>query len=509
MAWLQNIQIMEHCLRHHRELHGMVLRFDIASDREAPNSLLYESAVCISNMQRVKKIIGLCLQSQTSENERFEHTLVRHNNFEELKIARQTLISEYKGMPFDTAIASAFLICDHYEVVRDYVIMRWHEDLKVEDNLHNFKMERICMQATDCIMRLQMASDYVNTLKDPVECLKIVRNFDAKARLHICGSLLLQSCRKSFFNTIARHWFQSIFSAVGDDTRLCNKSQSDVAHMMLVWYEGGLDDGSPVGDGQYMNIVQQLAVCSSVFMLIKTISRISAYTSGNEKIRFGSVVEESTESTNRVLQKISAHELKSITMSYFRNLELPVNEMQTFSFNVLGCDLSQFGSFWKEQNTTNVMKENDWNLVCGLYAMLVCLDSKLKKFLCNVCRQDPGNYSRIMQSWHSKHEGDEFPYDRLHQWIVSEEITCHNADICIDLMCEAGPEFFDMVMRCSIFFQTRVFQYCPLELKHFTDGQLDKTTTFQNIKSLLFTAANGVQTPNLWDAKYKLNTCLE
>jgi len=204
MTWLHNIQIMQRCLRDHPELYEIVLRFDICCDNSVRNSLLYDSAVCISNMQRVKDIIRLCMHSQTGENERFERSLMRHDNFAQLKMARDTLVSEYKGMPFDAAIASAFLICDYYEDVRDYVIMRWHDDLKIADNLHNFKVERICMQATDCILRLQLDSSYVSTLQSREKCLKIVRDFDAKARLHICGSMLLQSCRKSFFNAVAR-----------------------------------------------------------------------------------------------------------------------------------------------------------------------------------------------------------------------------------------------------------------------------------------------------------------
>ena len=97
------------------------------------------------------------------------------------------------------------------------------------------------MQAADFIMDLRCQNDYYKVLLDTETCGELVRDFDAKARMNVCG--IVHYTQDLLFRGIVNNWFSTTFPAYNEarDT-IGGRNRKQMNADSLGWYYGKRSD---------------------------------------------------------------------------------------------------------------------------------------------------------------------------------------------------------------------------------------------------------------------------
>jgi len=483
-----DVQIMYRCLRDHVEVCSLVAYFDLATDTAQPNTPSYTMAAQYSNMNIAKTLILEYLGSTDSDAR-----VQSDARYAAYTTACDVMCREYADKSTHPESVPLFLLCSFFESVREYVVAAWHRRLQQFAVLHAFKLERIYMRAADCILQLEHRADYGSVLQDRDWCEQVVRDFDAAARFHFCASVVLSAVRTKPFQDFSTKWFATVHGPVGNavDTVL-GKTRDEMARFVRCWYEGILETEaeSTHTPRVYQNIAQQLESCTSIWVSIKIISVVAQHSPEDERLGVRRLVEDA--GTEKCCP-CTMSEVQRVASVYLREMEYRANSMPLHTRVWFGCSLLQYTQFCAQE----LLSEAHESAIREVHSMLTCMEAEMKIFLCNLCRHSTSNTHKLMDCIRAHYVNTAFPYDRLHKWLRSSHLESTHAGMSVLLVRIAGPEFFDMIMRCSMFFQTRVFRYCPLEMRRCVGDTLNKSATFEQLRTALYTVA-----PNHWNPMY-------
>lgn len=492
-----DVQIMYRCLCQHFEVCSLVVCFDLATDMVQPNTASYTAAVQYSNMNFAKTLLLEYLDSTD-----FRVCVQSDARYAEYVHARDVMSHEYAEVSTHPESVPLFLLCSYFESVREYLVSTWHRRLQQFTVLHAFKLERIYMRAADCILHLKNRSDSCHVLQDREWCQQLVRDFDATARFHFCASVVLSDVRTKPFQDFSRKWFGIVHGLVGNavDTIL-GKTQDEMARFVLCWYEGILETEAESAHTprDYQNIAQQLESCTSIWVFIQIISVVAQHIHEDERLGVIRSVEDSDAENCYSLSPLDTmSDVQRVVFVYLREMQYRENNMPLHNRVWFGCSLLQYTQFCEKENLSGAQQI----AICDVYSMLTCMEAEIKLFLCNLCRHDTSNMHKLMGFLRAHYVKTAFPYDRLHKWLRSTHPESTHAEISVLLVRIVGPEFFDMIMRCNMFFQTRVFRYSPLEMRRCVSDTLNKSATFEQMRTVLYTDASGVMVSNHWNPIY-------
>ena len=497
-----DIQIMYRCLREYPDVCSLVAYFDLAVDTVQPNTPSYIMAVQYSNMKLTKTFILGYMDSVDSDGYSMRSCVQSHELYGHYVDSCKMLSHEYAGVQTNTESVPVFLLCRYFESVREYVVAAWHHHMQQFTKLHAFKLERVCMRAADCILAPEKRPHHCDILQDPEWCRQVVREFDAMARLNFCGSMILSAGSLGLLHDFVSNWFRAVYGSSNEvGETILGKTRDEMARFVICWYQG-ISQTEPISQAspnQYRNFVQQLESCNSTWVAVKIISVLAQHNPRSERIRFCSLVEDTGgEQYNPLCPPLSMPEVRRITVAYLREMQSAKNGMALYNRIWFGCSLMQYTRFCDEEIATGVQE----NALIEVYLMISCMQTEMKIFLCNLCRQNASNRDKIMKSIKQQYGKSAFPDDRFHKWIRSTRIESKYAEITVLLVQIAGPEFFDMIMRCSMFFQNRVFRYCPLEMRQCVNNTMSKAATFQQMRNALYKDIADMPVGNLWNAAY-------
>jgi hypothetical protein len=101
------------------------------------------------------------------------------------------------------------------------------------------KKMRINMMATDYILELQGDDDYHNLLLDNEACCELVRDFDVKARMNVCGIVQYEVWKEFVFEGVVSNWDLTTFPKYNPsiDT-ICGRNRKQIYNDVIVWYYG-------------------------------------------------------------------------------------------------------------------------------------------------------------------------------------------------------------------------------------------------------------------------------
>jgi len=184
-----DVSIMQECLQNDA---WMLNKITENNDIYCSNTLQIKIAIQLQNIEKLKTIVYNYLESSVDAQR--VHTVLsstwEYIGFLDRKTEFNT---RYQNTVYNSDFLKSLLVCEHFQLARDHVLSNWDElmgELKYEE-----KKRRINMQAADFILHLRCENVYHQVLLDTETCCELVRDFDAKARMNVCGIVLYKTWR--------------------------------------------------------------------------------------------------------------------------------------------------------------------------------------------------------------------------------------------------------------------------------------------------------------------------
>ena len=106
----------------------------------------------------------------------------------------------------------------------------------------------------------------------------------------------------------------------------------------------------------------------------------------------------------------------------------------------MGYNAAEYDLLWERYDKSNVLTSSDWQYICNMYWTLSCMEKKTRKFFSVVSGQDRTNYTKIKDMLNTSFHKHPMRHDKMHQWMVADEINIKNSKMCAKLISIVGPE---------------------------------------------------------------------
>ena len=402
------------------------------------NTLQFKIAIQLENIEKLKTIVYNYLESSI-DGQSVQSVLSCTREYSGFLDRKAEFSMRYKGQIYNPHFLKSLLVCAHFQLARDHVFKNWVE------SVYEKTKRRINMQAADFILDLRCENDYHKVLLDTEACGELLRDFDAKARMNVCGIVQYSRWRHWIFPGIVNNWFLTTFPAYNEalDT-IGGRNRKQMNTDIMVWYYG------KGGDNQkYENITQLLEKSDNIQYMITLIDRIDNKYPWHQLCVLTEKHDEGYAEVAATVQKMKLDSVREVMQSYIRNFNYVRLNLRTFNEIIVGYNAVQYDSLWRRYKESNVLTSNDWQYVCNMYWVLSCIEKKTRRFFSVISRQDEKNYKRIKDMVNAIFDKPEMRHDKLHQWMIADEINIKNSQMCAKLISIGGPEILDFFLSTS------------------------------------------------------------
>jgi len=181
MAVPLDVCIMKECLQNDA---WMLDKITGNHDVYSSNTLQFVFAIQLENIEKLKTIVYNYIASSI-DGQSVQSVLSSTCEYSQFLDSKADFNTRYQNTVYNPDFLNSLLVCAHLQLARDHVLSNW--DSLVGETAYKKKKRRINMQAADFIMDLRCQNDYYKVLLDTETCSELVRDFDAKARMNVCG----------------------------------------------------------------------------------------------------------------------------------------------------------------------------------------------------------------------------------------------------------------------------------------------------------------------------------
>ena len=432
-----DVSIMQECLQNDAWMLNTITE---NNDIYFCNTLQFKYAIQLENIGKLKTIVynylessvdGQSVQTLLSSTWEYKGFLDNKTEFE----------TRYQNTVYNRDFLKSLLVCAHFQLARDHVLSNW--DSLVGETMYEKKKRRINMQAADFIMDLRCQNDYYQVLLYPEAYGNCVRDFDAKARMNVCG--IVHYKQDLFFRGIVNNWFLTTFPAYNEarDT-IGGRNRKQMNADCLRWYYGKRSENQ-----KYENITQLLEQSDNIQYVITLIHRIDGKCGAGWLYLFHAKHDEGYADVATNLQMMSVASIREVMQSYIRNFKQPKLNLRIFNEIIVGYNAAEYDLLWERYDKSNVLTGSDWQYICNMYWTLSCMEKKTRKFFSAVSGQNRFNYIKTKDMLNNSFHKHQMRHDKLHQWMVADEINIKNSEMCAKLISIGGPEILDFFLSTS------------------------------------------------------------
>ena len=434
-----DVLMMQECLQNDACMFDKITEINNAY---SSNTLQFAIAIQLENLQKLKTIVYNYLEGSV-DGQRVQSLLSSTCEYNRFLDSKAEFNTRYKNALYNPNFLNSLLVCAHFQPARNYVLSTW--DSLVGETMYEKKKRRINMQAADFIMDLRCQNDYYKVLLDTETCSELVRDFDAKARMNVCGIVQYDKYKDLFFRGIVNNWFSTTFPAYNEarDT-IGGRNRKQMNSDCLGWYYGKRSDNQ-----KYENITQLLEQSDNIQYMITLIHRIDSKCGADWQSHFHTNHDEGYTDVATNLQMMSVASIREVMQSYIRNFKQPKLNLRIFNEIIVGYSAAEYDLLWERYDASNVLTSCDWQYICNMYWTLSCMEKKTRKFFSAVSGQDQMNYTKTKDMLNTSFHKHQMRHDKLHQWMVADEISIKNSEMCAKLISIGGPEILDFFLSTS------------------------------------------------------------
>jgi len=479
-----DLHIVTECLQNKRDFFEKFVLGDQKFE-SANNTEHLTKAIQISNIHNMWLLVDKFL-NDTVNDRPVREIITELPQYEMFCEVKDRLTNVYNGSGFCANNLQNALLCSYFPIVRKAVSRGY---ALAETNLSKtkkmeLKATRIYMQAADFILNINHESHFEILLQQR-DCYSIVRNFDTSTRMKISGLTQTRSEKGAIFEKITVRWFEDKEEINGlPQTEMNGKEinglrQSEMKKKMIAWYECKLNT-----QAKYQNIAQVLETCDSIENHLIMISKINEFILDEDIASLFLDNDEDCDHTAEILSSMIQSEIRKKTISYMRNFAQPFLGMKNHNDIILGMNQVSYLQNWSEFSNRSLNQSEAWDKICEVYQKLMCMEKKTRKFFSILCQQNVTNYNTILALLNKRFRGD-LSYDKLDQWLTSNDLSINNSEMSIKMFSTGGVELINYCMSSSCAFQRSVVGSIDEKLKISINGEFNYEETLNKILSNL------------------------